>query len=198
MKCGRKNKNECKNDNKTCEPRDIGSFFSKPNPRDSLGFVHFTTIFHLNLKPRCTICFWAFWPQLVPYSHFALVLLIKWHHLLIVVEFKNIGRQISTSVASRWLEIILIWACSEYVFLKAIQSCWFSLWWGFWFMNGRSGIPMAWNWRLRLKSRRFWYLLVLSNFVTIVEPFDRILFMQRPTSLCTYFCMYVWLYGYSY
>ena len=28
---------------------------SKPNQRDSLAFVTFATIFHLNPKPRCTI-----------------------------------------------------------------------------------------------------------------------------------------------
>ena len=63
----------------------------------------------------------------VPYGHFALVLLIKWHHLLIVVEFKKFGCQISTSGAPRWLAMILIWACSGYVFPKASQSCRFSL-----------------------------------------------------------------------
>ena len=30
---------------------------SKPNQRDSLVFVSLITIFHLDPKPRCTICF---------------------------------------------------------------------------------------------------------------------------------------------
>ena len=37
-------------------------------------------------------------------------------------------------------------ACSGYVFPRVVQPCRFALWWGFWFMNGRSGIPMVWNW----------------------------------------------------
>ena len=78
-----------------------------------------------------------------------------------------------------------------------LNTC-LSFGWGFWLLDGKSGILAVWNWELSLNSRRFWYLLEASEFVTIIGPFDTILLMQRPISLPIYLHLYVWLYEWSF
>ena len=59
-------------------------------------------------------------------------------------------------------------------------------------MDGRSGVRTKWNWELSLNTWRFWYLLVSSNIVITIGPFDVILLMQTKISLPIYLYLYVY------
>ena len=117
-----------------------GTRFSMPKywSGDSLAFVTCAKKFHLNLKPRCIICFWAFWTAYLLDCFKPRILGSFWN----LTSFSNNFVQFQVVLAELWafrgmwrfcswfldndlllqiMRLVLIWSSSSTHGWKAIQ-----------------------------------------------------------------------------